>query len=214
MQHHCCIPILAHQSRRRRDIGLNAPLEYPPNKQKTFRKSRTVTTRSKDRVQEPPLGRDELAVELLDLSARYAAHYRMEALCSRLLNSPLDEPLRLQFQTFAPELQRAWHEAVGLLRTYEDLGIVLPASSASSLEEFVGTLILEKHQHNYSDALLGSWKPAAPRVVKEAEQSMRTEPPETVSLLAKNLASAYARLNSASVNIVSRHRNNSCAKCA
>ena len=67
----------------------------------------------------------------------------MEALCSRLLNSPLDEPLRLQFQTFAPELQRAWHEAVGLLRTYEDLGIVLPASSASSLEEFVGTLILK-----------------------------------------------------------------------
>jgi AraC-like DNA-binding protein len=111
----------------------------------------------------------------------------MQALCSRLLNRQLDEPLRLQFQTFSPDLERAWHEAVGLLRTYDDLGIVLPPASASRLEEFVGTLILEKHPHNYSEVLLGPWKMAPPRVVREAEQLMRTEPPETVSLLAKKL---------------------------
>jgi AraC-like DNA-binding protein len=111
----------------------------------------------------------------------------MEALCSRLLNRALDKPLRFDFRTFSGPLERAWEEAVALLRKYEELGIALPPASAHALEEFIGSLILERHPHNYSDALSGPWQAAAPRVVKEAEQLMRSEQPQTVSLVAKRL---------------------------
>jgi AraC-like DNA-binding protein len=111
----------------------------------------------------------------------------MEALCSRLLNRALDKPLRFEFRTFSVPLERAWEEAVALLRKYEELGIALPPASAHSLEEFIGSLILERHPHNFSDALSGPWQAAAPRIVREAEQLMRSEQPQTVSLVAKRL---------------------------
>lgn len=111
----------------------------------------------------------------------------MEALCGRLLNRALDMPLRFEFRTFSPALERAWQEAVALLRKYDELGIALPPASAQYLEEFIESLVLERHPHNYSDALSGRWQAAAPRIVKEAEQLMRSEQPQTVSLVAKRL---------------------------
>jgi AraC-like DNA-binding protein len=111
----------------------------------------------------------------------------METLCSRMLNCPLGEPLRLELQPFSPELETAWQQAVGLLLKYDELGIALPPTAALHLEEFVGSLILEQHPHNYSDALLVPTPAAAPRIVKEAEQLMRAEQPQTVSLIAKKI---------------------------
>jgi AraC-like DNA-binding protein len=111
----------------------------------------------------------------------------MEALCSRLLNSPLKAPLRFALRPFSEELEAAWREAVRLLLRYEELGIRLPPTAALHLEEFIGTLILERHPHNYSDALSDRWPAAAPRVVKEAEELMRAKEPGTPSLIAKKL---------------------------
>jgi hypothetical protein len=101
----------------------------------------------------------------------------MEALCSRLLNGALDEPLRLELRPFTFELGAAWQEAVGLLLKYDELGIALPPAAALHLEEFIGTLILERHPHNYSAALSGPHPTATRRVVREAEHLMRTERP-------------------------------------
>jgi AraC-like DNA-binding protein len=111
----------------------------------------------------------------------------MEALCSRISNCALDQPLRLELRPFAPELEAAWQEAVRLLLKYDELGIELPPAAALHLEEFIGTLILERHPHNYSDALAGRHRAATPRLVKEAEQMMRTEQLQTISLVAKKL---------------------------
>jgi AraC-like DNA-binding protein len=111
----------------------------------------------------------------------------MEALCSRMLNCALDAPLRFEFRAFSRELERAWQEVIGVLRRYEELGVTLPPASTLHLEEFIGSLILEQHPHNYSDALFGRWATAAPRVVREAEQLMRSEQPQTVSSVAKAL---------------------------
>jgi transcriptional regulator GlxA family with amidase domain len=111
----------------------------------------------------------------------------MEALCSRLLNSGLGEPLRLQLRPFSPELEIAWQEAVRLLLRYDELGIALPPAAALHLEEFVGTLILEGHPHNFSDALSDQRQAAPPRVVREAEHLMRAEQAQTVSQIAKRL---------------------------
>jgi AraC-like DNA-binding protein len=111
----------------------------------------------------------------------------MEALCSRLLNRALDEPLKFAFRPFSIELETAWRQAVGLLRAYEDLGILLPRASSLRLEEFIGALVLERHPHNYSEALTGPWQTASFRLVKEAEQIMRGSQPETVTLVARKL---------------------------
>jgi AraC-like DNA-binding protein len=111
----------------------------------------------------------------------------MEALCSRLLNCALDRPLQLELRPFAPELETTWQEAVRLLLKYDELGIALPPAAALHLEEFIGTLILERHPHNYSDALSAPCQAATPRIVKEAEYLMRAEQPEAVSLIAKKL---------------------------
>jgi AraC-like DNA-binding protein len=111
----------------------------------------------------------------------------MESLCSRLLNRALDQPLRLALRPFAPELERAWQEAVRLLLRYDELGIALPPAAAAHLEEFIGTLILERHPHNYSDALSAPRQAAPPRLVREAEHLMRVQQPHTVSQIAKRL---------------------------
>ena len=104
-----------------------------------------------------------------------------------VIECALDKPLRFEFRTLSPTLERIWQEAVELLRKFEELGIALPPTSAQYLEEFIGSLLLERHPHNYSDALSGPWQAAAPRIVKEAEQLMRREQPQTVSLVAKRL---------------------------
>jgi AraC-like DNA-binding protein len=120
----------------------------------------------------------------------------MEALCSRLLNRGLDQPLQFAFLPFSADLERAWEEAVALLRRYEEFGIVLPPAAALQLEEFIGTLLLEQHPHNYTDALSRPHQTATPRVVKEAEHLMRTEALWTVSLVAKFLGVSLRTLES------------------
>jgi len=104
---------------------------------------------------------------------------RLEALCSRWLNFPLDRPLRFELRPFSSELERAWAEAVALVLTYERMSIVLPEAAAMSFDEFMLSLVLAQHPHNYSDDLRRRSGATAPRVVREAEHWMRTSGPET-----------------------------------
>lgn len=120
----------------------------------------------------------------LDFDARFAQRSvrldieRMEALCSRWLNAPLDRPLRFELRPFSAELEKAWAQAVDLILTYERSSIVLPQPAAMSFDEFMLSLVLAQHPHNYSDDLRRLSGAVAPRLVREAEHLMRTGGPE------------------------------------
>ena len=104
---------------------------------------------------------------------------RLEALCSRWLNFPLDRPLRFALRPFSSELETVWAQAVELILTYERMGIVLPQAAAASFDEFMLSLVLAQHPHNYSNDLRRLSCSAPPRIVREAEHWMRTSGSET-----------------------------------
>jgi len=99
---------------------------------------------------------------------------RLEAQLARMLNQPVDRGIRFELRPFSPALERAWSEAVALLTTYARLNVTLPPTAAASLDEFMISLVLTQHPHNFSDDLEA--RPAAlpPRLIREAEHLMRT----------------------------------------
>jgi AraC-like DNA-binding protein len=113
---------------------------------------------------------------------------RIETLCARRLNHPLDRPLRFDLRPFSTALEQAWQRAVQLILGYEDLGIQLPEAAARNLDEFMMSMLLDLHPHNYSEALQTRHVLAAPRVVREAERLMRARGADlTVSGIAATL---------------------------
>jgi len=97
----------------------------------------------------------------------------VEALCSRWLNSPLDRPLRFELRPFSQMLEQAWAQAVNLVVDYARNGVLLPGSAIANLDEFLISLVLSQHPHNYSDDLRRPQKGPAPRLIREAEHLMR-----------------------------------------
>lgn len=113
---------------------------------------------------------------------------KIEALCARRIGAPLDRPLRFEFRPFSGELEQAWTQAVSLLVNYERNGVDLPKAASTHLDEFLLTLLLEKHPHNFSRELHGSVREPAPRLIREAEELMRTGSAElTASRIAAQL---------------------------
>lgn len=99
---------------------------------------------------------------------------RIEALCSKWLNrAALDRPLRFALAPFSAALEQAWGQAVGLIVGYARSGIPLPASAIANLDEFLVSLVLSQHPHNYSEDLARPQKAPPPRLIREAERLMR-----------------------------------------
>lgn len=99
---------------------------------------------------------------------------RVEALCGTWLNVPaLDRPLRFALSPFSAALEQAWRQAVDLIVNYARSGILLPPSAMANLDEFLVSLVLSQHPHNYSDDLRRPQKGLPPRLVREAERLMR-----------------------------------------
>lgn len=99
---------------------------------------------------------------------------RVEALCSAWLNVPaLDRPLRFALGPFSASLEQAWGQAVDLVANYARSGILLPPSAVANLDEFLISLVLSQHPHNYSDDLRRPQPGLPPRLVREAERLMR-----------------------------------------
>lgn len=103
---------------------------------------------------------------------------RAESLCSRWLNTPLDRPLRFALRPFSLLLENAWSQAVETLLAYERMNVTLPRAAAASFDEFMLSLVLASHPHNYSEDLLAACRPTSSRLVREAEELMRTSGPE------------------------------------
>jgi AraC-like DNA-binding protein len=113
----------------------------------------------------------------------------VEALCSRWLNVPaLDRPLRFALRPFSASFEQAWAQAVNLVVGYARSGIPLPASAIANLDEFLISLVLSQHPHNYSDDLRRPQTPPPPRLVREAERLMQDGgPDQTPSRIAAEL---------------------------
>jgi AraC-like DNA-binding protein len=112
----------------------------------------------------------------------------VEVLCSRLINRPLDVPLRFHLTPFSPELEVAWRQAVQMIRDCGSQELAAAAQAWKHFEEFLGTLVLETHPHNFSDVLKKESSAADPRLVRNAEHLMQTGGPSiTVSEVAKEL---------------------------
>jgi AraC-like DNA-binding protein len=110
---------------------------------------------------------------------------RLEALCARWLGRPLEQPLRFELRPFSTDLEKAWTQAVALLIWYERMDIVLPSAASKAFDEFMLSLVLAKHPHNYFDDLNGKSSAAPPRTVREAEHWMQVGGAEmTVSAIA------------------------------
>jgi AraC-like DNA-binding protein len=112
----------------------------------------------------------------------------VEDTCCRLLNRPLEAAIRFELTPFNPHLEMAWQQA---LQTVEWLHTAkLPPNSATlrRLEEFLATLVLESHPHNYSEAVRRERTSADPRLVREAERLMRSAGPDiTIGEVAREL---------------------------
>lgn len=120
----------------------------------------------------------------------------VEKLCARLLGHALDRPLRLDLRPFSQQLEAAWRGAVQLLMMYDELGVPLPPAAMLHFEEYISTLILEMHPHNYTNALQEPATAHESRLVKEAEHIMRHQQPETVSGVAELLGVSLRTLES------------------
>jgi len=112
----------------------------------------------------------------------------VEEICSCLLNRPVENAIRFDLTPFSPNLETVWQQALQTVQSYQAAGLEPNSVTARRLEEFLATLLLESHPHNYSEALKSFSVPAGPRLVREAERLMRSAGPDiTLSEIAKEL---------------------------
>lgn len=130
----------------------------------------------------------------LEFDARFAQRSvrldieRLESQCARMLNRPLERGLRFELRPFSSALEKAWAEAVNLVTTYAAMDLMLPIAAAASLDEFLISLVLTQHPHNYTEDFQARTRSLPPRLIREAEHLMRTGGNElTVSIIAAHL---------------------------
>ncbi|MDM0019093.1 AraC family transcriptional regulator [Variovorax saccharolyticus] len=112
---------------------------------------------------------------------------KLEALCSRWIGHPLEETLRFELAPFSSALERTWSSTLALL---EGGGSeALSAAAEASLEEFLLTVLLQQHPHNYSDELASPPTSLPPRLVRQAERYIQehADQPLTVAEVARSL---------------------------
>jgi AraC-like DNA-binding protein len=94
---------------------------------------------------------------------------QLEQMAGRWLGHPLDGPIRFALQPFSNEIERAWQQAAHLITAANGMALTLPEAALRSLDEFMLSLLLHGHPHNYSESLRKPVKPASRRLVLEAD---------------------------------------------
>lgn len=114
---------------------------------------------------------------------------RLEDLCARWLGHPLDAPLRFALRPLTPAFERVWQDVMRVAASVGTLGTPVPRAALDSLDEFLLSLLLHGHTHNFSELLAHPAKAAAPRLVLAAESIFRDRAAEgtTVSAVAAEL---------------------------
>jgi AraC-like DNA-binding protein len=113
---------------------------------------------------------------MLDLGQQFASvslkldTRRLELLCSRWLGHPLDAELRFALAPFSDTLQRTWNSTLALVESSTSGVNALPQAAEAALEEFVLTLLLRGHPHNFSEELERPERHPGSRLVRRAVQ--------------------------------------------
>jgi len=114
---------------------------------------------------------------------------KLEAQCARWLGHPLEQPLRFALQPFSDELERIWRRTLAYLWDSQEGSLPLAGAAKTAFDEYLLTLLLHHHPHNYSDELAGKKSAPVPGVVRRAERFMTDNAgtPITVSDVAAHL---------------------------
>jgi AraC-like DNA-binding protein len=114
---------------------------------------------------------------------------KMELLCARWLGYPLERPLRFDLRPFSDDLEQVWRRTLPYLYSSDGRALPLTGAAKASLDEFLLTLLLHQHPHNYSDEMAGPPPTPIPGMVRRAERYMldNVEAPVTVSDVAAEL---------------------------
>jgi AraC-like DNA-binding protein len=119
----------------------------------------------------------------------------VEDFCSRLLNRPIDQPIRFELTPFSQPLELAWQQAVQTMQIVQSAELVPSSTALRRLEEFMAALILESHPHNYSELLRNETTSADPRIVREAERLMKSAGPDiSIGEIARELRTSLRSL--------------------
>ena len=114
---------------------------------------------------------------------------RLEAQCARWLGYPLVERLRFDLRPFSDQLEQIWQRALAYGWSSEARGLPLAGAAKIALDEYLLTLLLHHHPHNYSDELARSVPTPVPGIVRRAERFLidNAVAPITVSDVADHL---------------------------
>jgi AraC-like DNA-binding protein len=123
---------------------------------------------------------------------------KLETLCARWLGHPLDQPLRFDLRPFSADFERVWQRTLSYLWSNEEGGLPLRGPARVAFDEFLLTLLLHHHPHNYSEALGAPAPTLVPGVVRRAERFMaeNAETLMTVSSVAAQLGVSLRSLQS------------------
>lgn len=114
---------------------------------------------------------------------------KLEAQCGRLLGRPLDRSLRFALRPFSDELEQAWQRAMAYIQSNEGGNLAFAPAVRSAFDEFLMTLLLHNHPHNFSDELAEGARTLVPGLVRRAERFMidNAESPIAISDVAAHL---------------------------
>lgn len=97
---------------------------------------------------------------------------QLETQCARWLGRPLDQPLQFALRPFSDDMEKIWRRTLTYLWTSEDGGLPLSAAAKASLDEYLLTLLLLHHSHNYSEEISETAETPVPGIVRRAERFM------------------------------------------
>ncbi|MGB3431217.1 AraC family transcriptional regulator [Achromobacter sp.] len=110
----------------------------------------------------------------------------ISALCSNLLGRPLERPLRFELTPFSDDFSATWRHALQLLGSATDMP--LPRTARQSLNQFLNSLLLHGHPHNFSAALSRPPQPLPRALVARAEEYIKAHSDQPLSV--SDIASA------------------------
>jgi AraC-like DNA-binding protein len=95
---------------------------------------------------------------------------KLEATCTRWLGHPLERPLQFALRPFSDALEQVWRQTLLYTASDEMGGPTLSGPAKESFDEYLRTLLLHQHAHNYSEELTDPSPAPLPRLVRRAER--------------------------------------------
>jgi AraC-like DNA-binding protein len=114
---------------------------------------------------------------------------KLESACARWLGYPLKQRLRFALQPFSPTMEAVWQRALAVLWSSEDHGFPLAEATRMAFDDFLLSILLHNHPHNYSEEMTSAVPTPVPGLVRRAERLMvdKSDAPITVSAVATEL---------------------------